>query len=127
MAEVGGLIEPRDAQQLIREKSTFLQLSLSNGAATERLDFLQRLQRYKAVDCGGGLMNNIGALVPQDQTIAFRRPYKFTIAFENASHPGYTTEKIMMPFSPARCPSIGAIRRLVRFQYAGVRQLPRIR
>jgi hypothetical protein len=28
------------------------------------------------------------------QKVEFQRPYKFTIAFENAAWPGYTTEKI---------------------------------
>jgi hypothetical protein len=29
--------------------------------------------------------------------MSFIRPYKFTIAFENASHPGYVTEKLPQP------------------------------
>jgi len=41
-------------------------------------------------------MNNLGYFV--DDKIAFLRNYKFTIAFENSSHPGYTTEKILHPF-----------------------------
>jgi len=54
------------------------------------------LQKYKKVDSGGKLLNNIGYLV--DDKVAFLRQYKFTIAFENSCYPGYTTEKILHAF-----------------------------
>ncbi len=58
-----------------------------------RDDFVKELSRYKRVDCGGPCMNNIGHHV--DDKIAFLAGYKFAMAFENASAPGYTTEKIV--------------------------------
>ena len=69
-----------------------------------RLDFFQRLSRYKRVDSGGEFMNNIGGPVQgySRGKIDFLRAYKFNIAFENKSAPGYTTEKIFEPMS-ARC------------------------
>ncbi len=61
-----------------------------------RLDFFQKLSKYKRVDSGGRFMNNMGGPLPgaQDGKIAFLRTCKFNIAFENSSWPGYTTEKI---------------------------------
>jgi hypothetical protein len=61
--------------------------------APERIAFTKELMRYKRVDCGGKIMNNTGGRI-LDKT-EFLKNYKFTIAFENASYPGYTTEKIM--------------------------------
>ena len=43
----------------------------------------------------GRVLNTLGHRVADKQ--AFLRDYKFTIAFENESHPGYTTEKIVEP------------------------------
>ena len=48
------------------------------------------------MDCGGKVRNNIGYLVPDK--IAFLMDYKFNIAFENESYPGYTTEKLPESF-----------------------------
>lgn len=69
-----------------------------------RLEFFQRLSRYKKVDSGGGFMNNIGGPIPgfTEEKIEFLKAYKFNIAFENGSFPGYTTEKIFEPMV-ARC------------------------
>ena len=69
-----------------------------------RLEFFQRLSRYKKVDSGGAFMNNIGGEGPRNSAdkIDFLRAYKFNIAFENGSFPGYTTEKIYEPMV-ARC------------------------
>jgi hypothetical protein len=40
-------------------------------------------------------LNNIGGSVKDK--VAFLKEYKFTIAFENSSYPGYVTEKIYQP------------------------------
>ncbi|NND45184.1 MAG: glycosyltransferase [Xanthomonadales bacterium] len=71
----------------------FCNFLYSNARARERIDFLHRLNRYRTVDCGGRLMNNIGGRV--ENKLEFLTNYKFTIAFENSSHPGYTTEKLL--------------------------------
>lgn len=70
----------------------FCNFVYSNGNAPERIHFLRLLSRYKHVDCGGRLMNNMGFCV-QDK-IAFCSSYKFTIAFENYPAAGYVTEKM---------------------------------
>jgi hypothetical protein len=41
------------------------------------------------------LLNNVGGRVPNK--LEFIRKFKFTIAFENFSYPGYTTEKLTEP------------------------------
>jgi len=58
-----------------------------------RKKFFAELSKYKQVDSGGVYMNNVGG--PVSDKLAFCRGYKFNIAFENSSYPGYTTEKLM--------------------------------
>jgi hypothetical protein len=69
-----------------------------------RVDFFHRLSKYKQVDSGGRKFNNIGGPISGRSRgkIDFLRQYKFNIAFENRSLPGYTTEKIFEPMI-ARC------------------------
>lgn len=61
---------------------------------------LQELSKYKKVDCAGPLFNNIGYCVPptRQAKIEFQAQYKFSLAIENSSALGYTTEKIYDPF-----------------------------
>lgn len=60
-----------------------------------RIRFFELLSKYKRVDSGGKIQNNLGHQV-QDK-VPFLEPYKFTIAFENSSYPGYVSEKIVEP------------------------------
>lgn len=86
-----------DLPQLMAEKKKFCALITSNittPTTKTRTDFFHKLSKYKKVDSGGGALNNIGYAVPRDKKTEFLRPYKFSIAFENESRPGYTTEKI---------------------------------
>jgi hypothetical protein len=72
----------------------FCNFIYSNGSGSaERVVFLDLLSKYKKVDSGGRVQNNIGYLV--DNKLEFIRDYKFSIAFENVSSNGYTTEKIV--------------------------------
>lgn len=68
-----------------------------NGADPFREFFFNELSKYKKIDSGGKINNNIGYLVPDK--LDFISKYKFTIAFENSSLNGYTTEKIIEPMS----------------------------
>src|SRR5262249_543629 len=86
-----GLLGAKAAAALFAAKSRFCAFVYSNGRAHERIALLDKLSRYKRVDCGGAVRNNIGYRVKDK--IEFMRDYKFSIAFENASAPGYTTEK----------------------------------
>lgn len=73
-------------------KSKFCCFLVSNPRASERINFFKKLSKYKQVDSGGKVFNNTGYLV-QDK-LKFISPYRFMIAFENSSYPGYVTEKI---------------------------------
>jgi hypothetical protein len=80
---------------VFKEKKKFCCLVVSNGKATERIEFFNRLSAYKKVDSGGRFMNNIGG--PIDNKMDFIKDYKFVISFENSAWPGYTTEKLIQP------------------------------
>ncbi|HTE39305.1 MAG TPA: glycosyltransferase family 10 [Steroidobacteraceae bacterium] len=90
------LIGPKDIGAALEAKTKFCAFVYSNVKARTRIKFLEKLSRYKQVDCGGGVRNNLGYRV--GDKIAFLQAYKFNIAFENESYPGYTTEKIAQTF-----------------------------
>ena len=85
----------QDGQTLLNRKFCNFIYSNSSNADPKRELFFRELCRYKTVDSGGKFLNNIGYNVPDKGR--FIRDYKFTIAFENSSVKGYTTEKIMEP------------------------------
>lgn len=55
------------------------------------------MSKYKTIASGGRLYNNVGGAVADK--LDFISRYKFNIAFENSAYDGYTTEKIVEPFS----------------------------
>jgi hypothetical protein len=83
-----------DPEKILASKTKFCNFVYSNPVA-ERLRFFEMLSRYKRIDSGGSVANNIGRRV--DDKLEFIAPYKFTIAFENSSYPGYVTEKLVEP------------------------------
>nr|WP_294943189.1 glycosyltransferase family 10 [uncultured Mucilaginibacter sp.] len=85
-----------DAKKILEAKTGFCCFVVTNGACKTRNDFFTELSRYKQVDSGGQFLNNVGGPVADKH--AFIKNYKFVIAFENTSFPGYTTEKIYEPF-----------------------------
>jgi alpha(1,3/1,4) fucosyltransferase len=94
--DIHRLIKPAlDPRQILAEKTRFCNFVYSNKYCRFRNDFFHQLSKYKHVDSGGLLFNNVGGPIPDK--LEFIRPYKFTIAFENESYPGYTTEKIAQP------------------------------
>jgi GR25 family glycosyltransferase involved in LPS biosynthesis len=64
----------------------------------ERGEIVNKLSKYKPVDCGGKFLNNLGYLVDRGTKssgkISHNNDYKFVIAFENKKYPGYVSEKI---------------------------------
>lgn len=88
------LIEPKDIGAF-STKTKFACMVVSNPHAKERIEFFHALSKYKKVDSGGKYLNNIGAAVIDK--LDFIKDYKFVLAFENSSYPGYTTEKIFEP------------------------------
>jgi len=91
------LVKPADYDPaaVAARKTKFCAFVVSNPLCNARNDFFRRLSRYKPVDSGGKVLNTLGHRVADKR--AFLADYKFTIAFENESHPGYTTEKIVEP------------------------------
>lgn len=71
-----------------------------------RVDFFHALSRYRQVDSGGRYLNNIGSPISggSREKVDFLSKYKFNIAFENESKPGYTTEKIVEAFLAGTVP-----------------------
>ena len=78
----------------IRSKCKFCNFVYSNSknASPIREEFFHKLSEYKTVDSGGRFLNNIGG--PVEDKDEFQKQYKFSIAFENSSTSGYTTEKL---------------------------------
>ena len=85
-----------------RKKTKFCCMVVSNSHSRKRIDFFKKLSDYRQVDSGGRFLNNVGGPVANKEE--FIDNYKFVIAFENSSHPGYTTEKILDPFSVRSIP-----------------------
>ena len=88
------LIQPKETS-VLKIKNKFCCMVVSNGDAKERIEFFNRLSKYKKVDSGGRFMNNIGGAV--EDKMKFISEYKFVISFENSAYPGYTTEKLIQP------------------------------
>lgn len=80
--------------QKMRQREKFCNFIYSNGNADKRREeFYNLLSKYKKVDSGGRYLNNIGG--PVEDKFSFQQQYKFSIAFENSSNIGYTTEKLI--------------------------------
>lgn len=92
-------------QEKLARKTDFCSFVYSNGNGNPiRQQFFQELLRYKKVNSGGRYMNNIGIPEGVKDKIEFESRHKFSIAFENSSHPGYTTEKLIQSFAAGTVP-----------------------
>jgi hypothetical protein len=93
------LVKPNnfDARKIVPEKTKFCNFIYGNPNAIKRIAFMQKLSKYKKIDSGGTLLNNIGTIITEKIKLSFIKDYKFTIAFENCEYPGYTTEKLVQP------------------------------
>lgn len=101
-------------KNVMNEKSKFCNYIYGHMGNKERLDIYQVISKYKVVDSAGKYLNNMGGVTPGDRNsvtglsnspkIEFQRDYKFTIAFENLSHPGYITEKLYHAFMARTIP-----------------------
>ena len=74
----------------------------NNFAHPSRESFLNKLSEYKKVASGGRYRNNVGG--PVADKLIFQKKHKFSIAFENCSSPGYTTEKLVQSFASQTIP-----------------------
>lgn len=76
------------------QKTDFCSFVYSNyRGKEERKEIFDKLNEYKKVNSGGAFLNNIGGRT--DNKLSFETKHKFSIAFENSSRSGYTTEKIV--------------------------------
>ncbi|SCY73215.1 glycosyltransferase family 10 domain-containing protein [Butyrivibrio sp. INlla14] len=73
-------------------------------AESYREKLFDALSSYKFVASGGKHRNNIELPNGVEDKMEFARHYKFAIACENASHPGYCTEKIVEAFAADTVP-----------------------
>lgn len=91
------------SDEQITAKKDFCAFVVSNGrGAEQRVRFFRALNAVRRVDSGGKLLNNIGA--PVADKMAFQATHRFAIAFENATYPGYTTEKLVEAFAAGCIP-----------------------
>jgi hypothetical protein len=87
----------------IRQKTGFCSFVYSNSnASPARQEFYDALTRYQPIHSGGRFLNNTGG--PVADKLAFQQQHKFAIAFENTSHAGYTTEKLVQAFAAQTIP-----------------------
>ena len=93
--DIRKLLNKPDPETIFKSKHKFCCFVVSNKNCKIRNDFFHLLSKYKKVDSGGRYLNNVGGSVPDK--LAFIQDYKFVIAFENKSSPGYITEKIIEP------------------------------
>ena len=85
------------------KKEGFCSFVVSNDSGmAERKRMFELLNTYKSVASGGRYLNNVGG--PVKDKIEFQSHYKFCLCFENSSHPGYTTEKIVQAFASGAVP-----------------------
>jgi FkbM family methyltransferase len=89
----------KNSQNIIPSREKFCSFIASGpGLANNRKEFIEKLSKYKQVDCGGSYLNNIGYTVPLGVNcsgkIEHNNNYKFAMAFENTIYKGYVTEKI---------------------------------
>jgi len=98
--ELTAISSREEALRIWKDKKKFCCIVVSNPHAKRRIRFFKKLSEWKMVDSGGRALNNIGGPIggALEDKIAFIKQYKFVIAFENSSYPGYTTEKILEPF-----------------------------
>lgn len=85
------------------KKSKFCSFVYSNSWGDGfRRKLFDKISEYKKVDSGGKFLNNIGG--PVENKYEFDLEHKFSIACENSSCPGYTTEKIVQAFAAKTIP-----------------------
>lgn len=96
-----GIYRNKSEEALLNRKFCSFVVSQSSGNPT-RFKIFEKLSTYKLVDSGGRWKNNVGG--PVIDKLAFQSQYKFCLVGENASHFGYTTEKIIEAYASGCVP-----------------------
>ena len=68
----------------------------------ERDLIFERLSKYRPVEAGGPLHNTVEGVVSEQ--LPFLSNQKFSIAFEECSHPGYTSDVLLQSFAAQTIP-----------------------
>lgn len=91
-----------DAKDILKEKTKFCNFIYSNALAHPMRDKLfYALSKYKKVDALGTHLKNVEIKNTrydsnwEKMSVELKKPYKFSIAAENAQFKGYTSEKII--------------------------------
>ena len=98
------------AKEELKNKQGFCSFLYSNWRAHPMRDELFfALCKYKKVDSLGKHLNNVekkgtGYIGHRKEGISIKSLYKFSISCENASHPGYTSEKLLTSFNAHSIP-----------------------
>lgn len=93
--------KPIDIEKEYDQKKGFCSFVQANPRQEVRNQFFHFLNEKKRVDSAGPHLNNTGYVLPRqgvEHKLNFLKTRKFNIAFENGSHPGYVTEKILNAF-----------------------------
>lgn len=106
------LVKPKEnTAALLAQKKGFCNFIYSNPLAHPNRDmFFHKLSEYKKVDSYGKHLNNMNVDATRDNqnwnglSVDIKAQYKFSIAFENAAHRGYTTEKIVTSMKAGTIP-----------------------
>ncbi|MEM9296800.1 MAG: glycosyltransferase family 10 [Bacteroidota bacterium] len=87
------------ANDMLNKKNKKCCFVVSNKGCLERNAFFEKLSKRMVVESAGGYANNVGYNAPRKlyDYLDWMKKYKFIIAFENSSTPGYSTEKILFP------------------------------
>ena len=100
-----------DASAALRAKTGFCNFLYSNPKAHPHRDWLFRtLSDYKPVDGLGPHLNTVGNRPSRGdadwrrKAVELKRPYKFSIASENARYRGYVTEKLLSSYQAKTVP-----------------------
>lgn len=111
--QYGHLFDNKIPNELLNDKTSFCDFIYSNPTAHPCRDkFFNMLSRYKKVDSLGHYLKNVESEILRkgwdgdwrSQKIVAQKKHKFSIAFENASHRGYITEKLITPMLAGSLP-----------------------
>lgn len=100
-----------DYKNILEKKNKFCNFLYYNAEAHSMRDRLFfEISKYKQVDALGKHLNNTGIKSTRNsldwrmESIEIRSPYKFSIAAENATFPGYVSEKLISCLQAATVP-----------------------
>lgn len=87
----------------VEKKTGFCNFVYSNCfAQSKRSEIFDALNKYRRVESGGCYRNNVGGPVLNKRE--FQEKTKFSIAFENTSYSGYSTEKLVEAIAAGTVP-----------------------